>query len=88
MPDPIPMAMLGRLAVHRDRQRQGLGVALLQDAVLRIRQAATILGIRGILVHAISEEAKAFYSRHGFVAGVGSPMTLILSLTPETTGTS
>jgi len=85
MPDPIPMAILGRLAVHRDHQRRGLGVALLQDAVLRVRQAAMILGIRGILVHAISEEAKTFYLHHGFVAGVDSPMTLVLSLVPVPT---
>ena len=86
MPDPIPMAILGRLAVHRDHQRRGLGVALLQDAVLRVRQAAMILGIRGILVHAISEEAKTFYLHHGFVAGDGSPTTLILSLVPAAPG--
>ena len=82
MPDPIPMAILGRLAVHRDHQRRGLGVVLLQDAVLRVRQAAMILGIRGILVHAISEEAMTFCLHHGFVAGVAGPMTLILSLVP------
>ncbi|TGW07169.1 GNAT family N-acetyltransferase, partial [Mesorhizobium sp. M2D.F.Ca.ET.145.01.1.1] len=60
MPDPIPMVVLGRLAVDGSWQRKGLGAALLQDAVLRASQAATILGIRGIFVHAISDEAKAF----------------------------
>lgn len=80
MPDPIPMAVLGRLAVHRGQQRKGLGVAMLQDAVLRVCQAAAILGIRGILVHAISEEARAFYLHHGFAAGVDEPMTLVLGL--------
>ncbi len=80
MPDPIPMAVQGRLAVDQDQQGKGLGVAMLQDAVLRVHQAATILGIRGIVVHAISEEARAFYLHHGFVAGVGEPMTLVLSL--------
>ena len=80
MPDPIPMAILGRLAVDLSRQGQGLGVALLQDAVLRTRQAAAILGIRGILVHAISEEAKRFYERYGFTAGSANPMTLVMSI--------
>lgn len=80
MPDPIPMAILGRLAVDRTCQGQGLGVALLQDAVLRIRQAASIMGIRGILVHAISDDAKRFYEHHGFIAGPRQSMTLILSL--------
>lgn len=80
MPDPIPMAVLGRLAIDSDHQGQGVGVALLRDAVLRVRQASSILGIRGLLVHAISEDAKAFYEHHGFTAGVNAPMTLVLSL--------
>jgi predicted N-acetyltransferase YhbS len=80
MPDPIPMAVLGRLAVHREWQGRGLGVALLQDAVLRTAQAAAIMGIRGVLVHAISDSAKAYYERHGFAASPNHPMTLVLSL--------
>ena len=56
------------------------GVALLQDAVVRTAQAGGILGIRGLLVHALSIEAKAFYEHHGFVASPTQPMTLILSL--------
>ncbi|PTM43133.1 GNAT family N-acetyltransferase [Bosea sp. 124] len=79
MPDPIPMAIIGRLAVDRGFQGQGLGVAILRDAVLRTRQAAAILGIRGILVHALSEDAKRFYECHGFRAGSASPMTLVMS---------
>lgn len=80
MPDPIPMAILGRLAVDVNWQGKGVGVALLQDAVLRIGQAASILGIRGVLVHAISDDAKAFYKYHGFQASPKNPMTLVLSL--------
>jgi len=80
MPDPVPMGILGRLAVDRDFHGKGLGVALLQDAVIRTAQAGGIIGIRGLLVHAISEEAKAFYEYHGFIASPTQPMTLILSL--------
>ena len=80
MPDPVPVAILGRLAVDKCYQGQGLGVALLQDAVVRTAQAAGILGIRGLLVHALSVEAKTFYEHHGFVASPTQPMTLILSL--------
>lgn len=80
MPDPIPMSILGRLAIDRTWRGKGLGVALLQDAVIRTSEAADILGIRGLLVHAISEEAKAFYERFGFVSSPTQPMTLILSL--------
>ena len=80
MPDPIPMAILGRLAIDRQWHGQGLGAALLQDAVLRTRQAAAIMGIRGLLVHALSEEAKRFYEYFGFTAIQSQSMTLILSL--------
>jgi len=80
MPDPIPMAVLGRLAIDREWQGKGLGAALLQDAVLRTSQAASIMGIRGLLVHAISDEAKAFYEHYGFQCSPNHPMTLVLSL--------
>jgi GNAT superfamily N-acetyltransferase len=80
MPDPIPMVVLGRLAVDAGWQGKGLGVALLQDTVWRAGHAATILGIRGIFVHAISDEAKAFYEHYGFAASPKNPMILVLSL--------
>lgn len=80
MPNPIPVAILGRLAIDKTFQRKGLGVALLQDAAVRTIQAGGILGIRGLLVHALSIEAKSFYEHHGFIASPTQPMTLILSL--------
>jgi GNAT superfamily N-acetyltransferase len=80
MPDPVPVAIFGRLAVDKSFQGKGLGVALLQDAFIRTTQAASILGIRGLLAHALSVEAKAFYEHHGFVASPTQPMTLVLSL--------
>ncbi|MGX5845532.1 GNAT family N-acetyltransferase [Mesorhizobium sp. PL10] len=84
MPDPIPVVVLGRLAVDQGWQGKGLGAALLQDAALRAAQAAAILGVRGLLVHAISDEAKAFYERYGFAASPNNPMTLALSLKVST----
>lgn len=80
MPDPIPMAILGRLAIDIGWQGKGLGAALLQDAVMRAGQAAHIMGIRGLLVHAISDEAKAFYEHYGFTSSPANPMTLVMSL--------
>lgn len=80
MPDPLPMAILGRLAVDQTWQRQGLGVALLHDAVERTRAASRILGVRGLLVHALSEKAAAFYAHFGFVEAPTNPLTLVLSL--------
>jgi GNAT superfamily N-acetyltransferase len=80
MPDPVPMAILGRLAVDRSWQGRGLGVALLRDAVERTRAASAILGIRGLLVHALSPAAAAFYVHHGFSPSPTDPLTLVQSL--------
>lgn len=55
-------------------------MALVQDAARRIMGAASVLGIRGILVHAISEDARAFYSALGFTQSPLDPMTLMVSL--------
>jgi GNAT superfamily N-acetyltransferase len=80
MPDPVPVMVLARLAVDRAYQGGGLGVGLLRDAILRILQAAELGGIRAILVHAISDEAKRFYERHGFVESPVDPMTLMITV--------
>jgi GNAT superfamily N-acetyltransferase len=80
IPDPIPVLLLGRLAIDRAWQRRGLGADLLQDAVLRALAAADTIGIRALLVHAISDDAKAFYERHGFRSSPIDPMTLMITL--------
>ncbi len=80
MPDPIPVMVIGRLAVDRHWQRKGIGRALLRDAILRILQASEIAGIRAILVHAISEDAKQFYEKCGFSASPVDPMTLMVKV--------
>ncbi|WP_287799129.1 GNAT family N-acetyltransferase [Acidiphilium sp.] len=80
MPDPIPVAVLARLAIDTSAQGQGLGRALFRDATLRILNAAETLGIRGVVVHAISDQAKAFYLALGFEASPLDPMTLIVTL--------
>jgi len=80
MPDPIPVMILGRLAVDRTWQGRGIGSSLLRDAILRTLQAAGIGGIRAILVQAISEEARRFYQRHGFGESPLDPMTLMTTV--------
>jgi GNAT superfamily N-acetyltransferase len=80
MPDPVPVVLLGRLAVAREWQRKGLAADLLSDAVLRVVGAAETVGVRAILVHAISEEAKRFYEKHGFRASSVEPMTLMITI--------
>ena len=80
MPDPIPVAVLARLAVDDHWQGQGVGRALFRDAARRIAYAADVIGIRGIVVHAISEEAKNFYLALGFEPSPREPMTLMVTL--------
>ena len=80
MPDPIPVVLLARLAVDRSYQAKGLGRALFRDAALRVLSAADAIGIRGLLVHAISEEAKTFYLALGFDPSPLEPMTLMITL--------
>jgi GNAT superfamily N-acetyltransferase len=80
MPDPIPVMVLGRLAVVKAFQGRGLGAALLRDSVLRTRQAADVIGIRAMVVHAIAVDAKRFYERYGFTQSPIDPMTQMISL--------
>lgn len=80
MPEPVPVILIGRLAVDRRVQRRHVGADLLRDAVLRTIGAAETVGVRAILVHAMSENAKAFYARHGFDPSPVEPMTLMITV--------
>lgn len=80
MPDPIPVVVLARLAVDRNYQGGGLGRALFRDAARRVANAADTIGIRGIVVHAISEEARTFYIALGFDPCPAEAMTLVVTL--------
>ena len=80
MPDPIPVMVLGRLAVDQERQHTGLGRGLLKDAVLRTLTVSQHAGMKALLVHALSEDAKRFYTRNGFIESPFDPMTLMIAL--------
>ena len=80
MPDPIPVMILGRLAVDLAWQHHGIGGALLQDALLRTIQVSEIAGVKALLVHAISDQAIAFYEKWGFASSPLNPRTLFLSV--------
>jgi GNAT superfamily N-acetyltransferase len=81
MPDPVPVILIGRLAIDSRVQGRGIGADLLRDAVLRILQAAEIAGIRALLVSAISANAKRFYERYGFISSPANPQTLMITVT-------
>lgn len=80
MPDPIPVVVLARLAVARTHHGKGLGRALFQDAARRVVNAADTIGIRGLIVHAISEQARRFYLQLGLDESPLEPMTLMVSV--------
>jgi GNAT superfamily N-acetyltransferase len=87
MPEPIPVMVLGRLAVDQHWQNSGVGSGLLRDALLRTLNVSQQVGIRAILVHALSVEAKNFYLHNGFLLSPLDPMTLLLNLKNILTGT-
>ena len=80
MPDPLPVVVLGRLAVHSNWSGRGIGGGLLKDAVLRSMQAAELIGVRALLCHAIDEDAKAFYAKHGFIESPLDALTMLIGL--------
>lgn len=80
MPDPIPVIVLGRLAVHSTWAGKGLGTGLLKDALLRSHQAAQIIGAKALICHAIDATAKEFYLKHGFHEFPLEPLTLFIGL--------
>lgn len=80
MPDPIPVVVLARLAVAHSHQGRGIGRALFQDAARRVIHAADAIGIRGLLVHALADDAVAFYRRLGLDPSPLEPTTLMVTL--------
>lgn len=80
MPDQLPVILLSRLAVDNTEQGQGLGKNLLRDAIARSVRAADLIGVRAILVHAASEQARSFYTYFDFEPSVTDPWHLMLSI--------
>jgi GNAT superfamily N-acetyltransferase len=77
---PVPIMLLARLAVDKAWQKQGVGRALLRDAVLRTLQAAEIAGIRAMAVHAKDEQARRYYEQFDFAASPTDPLHLLVLL--------
>jgi GNAT superfamily N-acetyltransferase len=77
---PIPVCLIARLAVDRSEQGFGLGRSLLLDALQRTEHASRSVAMRAVLVHALDEEAAAFYKRFGFKPASTKPLTLMVPL--------
>jgi len=80
MPDPVPVMILGRLAVDKRWSGQGIGSGMLRDAILKTIEASEYAGIRALLVHAIDEEAQRFYEKWNFQPSQVEPLTLMITL--------
>jgi len=80
MPAPLPVLVLGRLAIDLRHQNQGLGSALLRDAMIRAVKVSGDAGIFALMVHALSEQARRFYLSRGFVESPFQPMMLMMTL--------
>lgn len=75
---PMGLILLARLAVDESEKSKGLGKALLRDALARIAQAADVVGVRAVLVHAIDDAARKFYLHHGFHPSPVDPFQLMM----------
>ena len=75
---PIPVILLARLAIDVLLQGRGIGPALLKDALLRVAQAADMIGARALLVHAKDDNAKGFYEHFDFEPSPSDPYHMLL----------
>lgn len=80
MPEQVPLLLIGRLAIDASYQGRGIGADLLADALRRCLAASDIVGARGVLAHAIDDEAVGFYRRHGFLSSPLGERVMVLPI--------
>jgi GNAT superfamily N-acetyltransferase len=79
-PDPVPCLLLGQLATDVAYRGQGIGTGLLKHALMRCVAGARLIGGRALIVHALDDQAAAFWRRRGFLPSKDEPLTLFRSL--------
>jgi GNAT superfamily N-acetyltransferase len=79
-PNPVPGLLIGRLAVDSKYQGQGIGSALLRDAVMRALAVGRTVGVRVLFAHAIDDNARAFYRHFDFDESPVDPLLVMLML--------
>ena len=77
---PVPVVLLGRLAVAEAHQGMGLGSILLADALQRIAQASQVMAVYAVIVDALNDRAAEFYRRFGFISLPSQPLKLFLPM--------
>jgi predicted N-acetyltransferase YhbS len=80
MPDPIPIILLGRLAVHVDYVNQGIGRGLMKDCYKRAASVAEQVGVRALIVHALDDESRHYYLNLGFTESTIQERTLMIRM--------
>lgn len=80
LPNPVPVMVLGRLAVDRSHGGKGIGPGLLREAMQRTAQASQIAGVRALIVHAIDDDAVGFYAKYGFQLFPAGTRTMFLPI--------
>ena len=78
---PVPVALIGRLAVATEYQGKGLGSILLVDACRKVAHASSALAVVGIIVDAKDAAAASFYRHFGFLELPGQPSRLLMPAT-------
>lgn len=76
----VPAVLLARLGVDASVQGRGVGAWLLRDAMLRALSVGDQLGVRVLLVHALDDNARAFYAGHDFEPSPADELNLQLLL--------
>ena len=78
LPNPVPVMVLGRLAVDRRHGGRGLGPAMLKEAMQRTLMVEQQAGALALIVHAIDDEAVGFYAKYGFQVFPAGSRTMFL----------
>ena len=77
---PVPVALIGRLAVDITARRRRLGETLLIHALRSAQRAARIVGIYAVVVNALDESARNFYMKYSFEELMDDRLHLYLSM--------
>lgn len=78
-PDPVPMMLLGRMGVHVERKGLGYGAELVRQALLHAMSASGSIGARGLMLHALDEQAQSFYRHLGFEESPITPRLMMVT---------
>ena len=77
---PVPVVLLGRLAVAKSHQGKGLGAILIADALQRIVQASRVMAVFAVIVDALNDRVAEFYQQFGFIPLPSQPLKLFLPM--------